>query len=400
MTDFQAGFGRIEITPQHLGYSLLGYGNRQHGATAVHDPLWARAMVVRQKRAAWALCSLDMCWVTAETVARIRQLVSEQTKLRPEAVLIVATHTHSGPSDLEAGNWDRPLAELVTAAIVQAWEGLQPARLATGAGFLYGHSLNRRWFERPVDPGVGLLRVDSAEGALLGQVVNFGCHPVVLGSDNYQLSADFVGYGLERVEKSLGGVCLFTNGACGDINPLTDTVRAQLAERRSFTTMVPDVRYYGQDERPVSIGDRQGGTFVEAKHLGEALADEVIYIAQGLTATEPERPPWSAQAQVNHVDQGEELIETQAVGVGDFALVAQPGEVFVETGLEIKANLRRRGYRYPWLVSYANDWQLYLAPEVAFPEGGYEVNRAEEMNHSPQLQARLWGAIEDKLPGA
>ena len=91
------------------------------------------------------------------------------------------------------------------------------------------------------------------------------------------------------------------------------------------------------------------------------------------------------------------MIETQALGVGDFALVAQPGEVFVESALQIKAALRRRGYLYPWLVSYANDWQFYLTPAAAFPEGGYEVARAQDKNHSPQLQERLQAGIESAI---
>jgi hypothetical protein len=73
-------------------------------------------------------------------------------------------------------------------------------------------------------------------------VINFGLHPVVLGSDNYLVSADFVGYATTEIEQG-GGVCIFTNGGCGDVNPLTETVRRQLAERQAFTTMVDGVRY-------------------------------------------------------------------------------------------------------------------------------------------------------------
>ena len=79
-------------------------------------------------------------------------------------------------------------------------------------------------------------------------------------------------------------------------------------------------------------------------------------------------------------------------------MVTQPGEVFVESALAAKAGLRRLGYRYPWLVSYANDWRYYLAPEAAFPEGGYEVNWALKQKHSPQLQQRFWAAIEPLIP--
>jgi hypothetical protein len=219
MSDFQAGFGKVEITPDHFGFPLQGYGNRQSPATGVHDPIWAKALVVSQGEGAWALGSVELCWISAQTVAEIRRLVSAATDLRPEAIMITATHTHSGPGDLDPGNWDRPFAELVSEALITACQVRQPAQLATGAGFLYGHSLNRRWFERPIDPGVGVLRIDDLAGHRLGLVINFGLHPVVLGADNYLVSADFVGYATTEIEQG-GGVCIFTNGGCGDVNPL------------------------------------------------------------------------------------------------------------------------------------------------------------------------------------
>ena len=394
MAELHAGLARVAITPDHLGFPLMGYGNRKSNSTGIHDPIWARALVLRNGDQAWAMCSLDLCYVDADMVAEIRRRVAAQTALEPAAVLICTTHTHSGPNANDAGNWDRPFADLVAEAIVTAWEGAQPAHIAHGAGFLYGYSINRRWFDRPVDPGVGVLRIDDIEGKLLGVAVNFGLHPVVLGYDNYLVSADYVGYATADVEEALDAICLFTNGGCGDINPLTDTVRRQFAAGEYFTTMAHDARFYGEGPHPVAIGNRGGGTFAEAETIGKALAQEIRYVSQGLQSRPVAATPWHVQAQANHLDDGVEYVETQALGIEDFVLVAQPGEVFAESALDVKAKLRVLRYTYPWVVSYANDWQLYLTPEVAFPEGGYEVGRAVERHHSPHLQHRLWQAIE------
>jgi neutral ceramidase len=85
------------------------------------------------------------------------------------------------------------------------------------------------WFERnptmiptsPVDPTVTILRIDTAKGDPLAILINYACHPVVLGSDNPQYSADFPGITNRVVEKSLGGKVesFFVQGAPGDINP-------------------------------------------------------------------------------------------------------------------------------------------------------------------------------------
>jgi hypothetical protein len=354
--------------------------------------------VVKRGDAAWALCSVDLLLVTAPTVAEIRAQVSQATGLAPAAVLVAASHTHSGPLEREAGNWNRPIAAMIAEVILAAWANLQPARMGHGAGFLYGHSINRRWFDRPVDPGVGVVRIDDPAGQLLGLVVNFACHPVVMGYDSFLISADYVGYATRAVERELGGLCLFTNGGCADVNPLTTQVKQQMEAGRRFTTMAPTAHYYGSADDAIAIGDRAGGTFAEAEVIGLALAQEVGKVARGLATQEPDGVPWSAQAMINHLDEGEELLETQALGIGDFGLVSQPGEVFVESALATKAGLRRLGYRYPWLVSYANDWRFYLAPKAAFAEGGYEVNHALRQHHSPQLQQRFWAGIEPLIP--
>jgi len=400
--DLLGGFGHIEITPDNLGLPMMGYGTREHGtriggSEGVHDPLWARAFGLKRGENAWALCALDLVGVDAETVAEIRRQVSERTGLPPKAILVTAIHTHSGPDELDAENWNRPLAEMVAGAILQAWDNLQPVRVASGAGVLYGRSINRRWFDRPIDPGVGVMRVDDREGAVLGTVVNFGLHAVVLGGDNLQISADYVGYARDAVEDALEGTCIFTNGGAADVNPITETVRRQLAEGRPFVTMT-GAQYYGEGPDPIFIEERKGGSFEEAESLGHAVAQEVVRVAEGLKPHLPSTGPWSVAAWVNHLADGEELVETQALGVGDFALVGQPGEVFVETALRMKTRLRSLGYRFPWLVSYANGAYSYLPPLEAFSEGGYEVERARTHGHAEDVQERLWSGIREVLP--
>jgi len=74
-------------------------------------------------------------------------------------------------------------------------------------------------------------------------------------------------------------------------------------------------------------------------------------------------------------------------------IVSQPGEVFAETAMEFRRRLQTMGVVQPWTVGYANGWQLYLPPETAFPEGGYEVDWAVHLGISPRLQNRLWDSL-------
>jgi hypothetical protein len=399
MDIFEAGFSAVEITPDHMGFPLYGYGDRKGNSTGVHDPLYARTMLLKTGQAAWSLTVLDLVAIDAKTVNEVRRIAAGTTGMNPQSIMVSCIHTHSGPSVGDSGNWERPPAELIAEGVIAAWRNLQPAKLGASAGFLYGYHVNRRWMERPVDPSVNVARFDDLQGKPIGVAANFGLHPVVMGYDNFLISADYVGVARRVVEAALGCPCVFANGSAADVNPITKNVRKQLAERKSFVTMT-GAYYYGRGKDTVELADRIGGTFEEVEEIGQAVGNQIVAVAGPIQTQAPPNAPWSFDAYVNHLEEGEEPIETFAMGIGDLILVGEPGEIYVETGLELKAKVRRWGYRFPWVVSYANDWQAYLSPEAAFPEGGYEVEMSKTAKHTPNLQARFWEALSQGIPPA
>jgi hypothetical protein len=64
--------------------------------------------------------------------------------------------------------------------------------------------------------------------------------------------------------------------------------------------------------------------------------------------------------------------ELQVIRIGDLALVALPGEIFVEIGLAIK---NRSPFPVTAVVGLANDHIGYVPTRRAFGEGGYETWR-------------------------
>ncbi len=422
MTVFRAGFGRADVTPK-LGCRLVGYANRPSGATGVHDRLSARALVLEDQGGRWAIISCEFCYLNADTVADIREAIEGRVGIPPTNVFVATTHTHSGPHDRDADNWDRPLAELVADAVEQACDALQPARIGSGYGMLYGYSVNRRWLDRPVDPGVAVIRVDDAEGRPLGLVTNFGCHAVVLGYDNLMISADWPGYACAKLEEELGEgtTCLFLQGGSGDINPLVSGVRRRLRSGHTVVAIGEVSSYYGSADDPElwNIGDRGGGTFEEVAELGEAFAEEALHVARGIRTDVPATPLWSEQVIVDAAagpdeprlepeglalalvterplisNEGTIPAEIMLLGVGDALLVGEPGEVFSQTAVNLRTRLRLYGYATPMLVGYANGWLVYLPEPEAFDEGGYEPGWAMRLGLSRHFQARVWEAVE------
>jgi len=88
-----------------------------------------------------------------------------------------------------------------------------------------------------------------------------------------------------------------------------------------------------------------------------------------LTRFQNER--WAATWARRHQEQTEQRTEIQALSLGDsLALLALPGEFFVETADDIRS---RCGVEDLLVACYANDYIGYVIPPDAYDEGGYEA---------------------------
>ena len=175
--------------------------------------------------------------------------------------------------------------------------------------------------------------------------------PVTLDYANLRFSADYVAPFRQTLSAAFGGAgVVFLNGAAGNINPArfpTSSARTSTSRRRS--------RY------PVNWGG-----FAEADRLGRTLAGEALQAAERALPVEgetisgalPVRLPLKRPEQLaEFLDfmsfresyrarlMGSDELETevQVLRIGDVALLALPGEPFVELGLELKRRSKDAG---------------------------------------------------------
>jgi hypothetical protein len=416
MSILNAGVATSLVTPK-LGCQLIGYFNRPEGAKGVHDDLHARALALDNGDTILALCAVELLWLWDGIIAEIRDSTAKRCGIPAKNVLIACTHTHAGPAPHHTENWETSLPDLIADAIVAAYEARQPARVGFGFGQLFGYNINRRWLNRPADPSVGVMRVDTLDGEPLAVVSNYACHAVVMGYDNYLISGDWPGYSSRHLEAQLGCPALFFQGGAGDVNPLTETVRQRLAAGHPVGTIGDLTGHYGGykpgEPNHWNIGDRGGGTFLECETLALAYNAEVLRVWRAIQ-TAPELPLWVELAMVNgavgpdeppaeglppeyrslmsQTPNGSISLEIMLVGLGQALFITQPGEVFSETAVEFRKRAQQMGYEFPWLVSYANGSYAYLPPENAFDEGGYEVSWARRVGLSRHLQNRIMDA--------
>lgn len=236
----RAGVSKTDITPT-THEVMWGFESRLAAAESTLDPLYARVLILEAGGQRLAIVALDLGRSFGEaSLDRLRESTHKSSGI--SCMLVCASHTHSAPiikDEYTAAPpaWEQRAIDRIAAAIAQAAANLVDAKIGTGTGSVYiGHNrLPLRadgtfgWFERnetmlptsPVDPTVTVLRVDGTDGKPLAILVNYACHPVVLGPDNLQYSADFPAAMNRTVEDAFGGHVLsfFLQGAPGDINP-------------------------------------------------------------------------------------------------------------------------------------------------------------------------------------
>src|SRR5262245_17035038 len=126
-TPFLAGAATRTITPT-LGERpvfLAGFqGDRR--ATAVHTPLYARALAMRRGDQVAILVACDLIGLQRDDIDEIRSALAPHD-VAPDALIVACTHTHSGPdtlglwgADADSSGVDPIYLATVRRAIIQA----------------------------------------------------------------------------------------------------------------------------------------------------------------------------------------------------------------------------------------------------------------------------------------
>jgi hypothetical protein len=226
----RAGAGRAEIEVP-LGMPLSGYGNRTNvPSTGVHDPVYARALVLESEGRRAAVVGTDLLIITLELREDVEARVSD---LDLDFLSISATHTHysiGAYADNKVaeiavmGKYDPAAFEIVASSIKKALReaaaDMKPAMIAAGSGPGPDVTANRRHKGGPTDPKMRVLGVWAEDGNLMALIMNHAIHPTTMPSKTTLVSGDNTG-AAERIMEELhpGTVAIFMNGGEGDQSP-------------------------------------------------------------------------------------------------------------------------------------------------------------------------------------
>lgn len=401
----KAGIAKHNVTPP-VGVDLTGYVARTGPSNKVHDDLFATAMVLDDGTKRIGIIAIDLVGTDMAQDAALRDAISKATGIEPRNLLIASSHTHAGPAVgvlRECGEPDeaatRRLWSQIVAAAKEANENLVEARLSYARAESDLARNRRSWViaakaqQSPTsgvitDREVGGLLVEM-EGRPSAVIFNYACHGVVLGGDNLEISADWIGAAREALEAS-GSIetALFLQGCCGNINPPThgafdevkragESVAKPLLDALATAKPIddPKIKVAWKEvelpymELPSEQELAQEITFrrieIEKAQAGGASIELKVHKAH---------LGWAQDALKMVVEGGPESVRVglQAISIDGVVLATLPGEPFCEYGLEF----RKATKSGVMPVGYANGNIGYIPTAEAYKEGGYEVDDA------------------------
>jgi len=253
-SSLRAGFATVDITPP-LGLEMAGFGPYyDRRATGIHDPLMAHAVVMETDGRRIAIVACDLAAVSQALTQKVREEVARTTGIPGQRVMVNASHTHSGPAVPRWIGWgaqdEKYLNELpgkIAQAVEDASHNLHVVDLYYGEAPVEGVAANREYENGPTDKSVRVLKFMQGT-KLLGFIVNYSVHNVLMSEENRQYSKDLTGVAIEKVLRDYpGAVGVYLQGSCGDINPVGRINHVPLAECLASLERLSDL--FAQDIR-------------------------------------------------------------------------------------------------------------------------------------------------------
>ena len=429
----------MDITPK-VGVAHAGWGAQTHQVSIGNDmPLHVTALVVTKGNVELAIVDVDIGIFTNPQDKKIRELISKKSGIPFGNIRLAYTHTHSGPItfgqwikdgiDL-ANEWWNTIPDACAKAVIEAKATAQPARTGFGRGSCdvninrrpsrdNGQLFTGRNWDGAVDHSVDVVSFDDADDNPIATIVNYAMHPTIMAHQNQWVTPDFPGPMRSVVEHTVGGLCLFLQGASGNQGPVdgftgdlrvyrkvgsklgAEAARVRLniepRERKENLDQIlisgADLGIYsnvpinesddtvGVSNVPVDLPSRNVISLADAQAGFDAGEKELESARASMASEEEIRKAVSKVMRANiqlsvarlsdtNTHDGHIEITAQSMRIGETVLVSIPVEPFVELAQGVK---ERSSSANTVFSGFSNGHINYLATDIAFEEGGYEV---------------------------
>ena len=411
----QVGAARVDITPApDAALPMSGYASRTQGFQRIHDHIYVRAIVLSDGASQAALVAWELIGVPNHVWEELSQRIAKELGIPQDNLLLAAVHDHGAPSlagmyghspSPGAHGQTNPAGEESSAATIayttkvendafeavrRAKANLRPAQFGFGTGKAYVNVNRREFFpkmgwwwlgynaEGPSDKTLAVVKFSDMSGKPIALFINYPVHAVVMGPENLAVTGDLAGatsrfveqyyqgriatrsdagweleVGLEEKAGGEGPVAIWTSGAAGDQNPITND---------------------------------EGEDFTMVEGLGRILGEESVRVANSIAMMSSQARIESAQRVITCPGQQVTLgptprtthtfmdaepvnIRLSLLKLNDVALTGVSGEVFTRIYQHLKKD---SPFTATIMVTHANGSSGYIPSDDAFDPISYE----------------------------
>jgi neutral ceramidase len=431
--EFRAGAALLDVTPE-LGSLIVG-GFNPIPARHIHDPLYARALVLDDgaHRIAFVVC--DNVAITREAIDAAKEIIERQSKLPGSRVMVSSTHTHSGPSarpetsipsdkiptaataPVPLTPYQAFIARRIADAVHCAINNLEPAKIGWGSVSQPKHVFNRRWYVSdealrhnpfggidrvrmnpptaspalekpagPTDPEIPFISVQSKAGRPIGMLAAYSLH-YVGGVPAADISADYYGMYNQRMRELVGAerqepafVSLMANGTSGNVNNI-DFSRKRPSQKpyehmREVAHEIADAVFAAYQKLEYRDSVTLDSRYQELTLGLRRPSAELVAKSRELLSNPARTPPWHGNERI-YANRVLQLAQGPATVLAPLQAFRIGGIAIMtipaETFVEIGLDLKARSPIKPaFAISIANGAYGYMPTPEQHKLGGYE----------------------------
>jgi len=400
----KAGIAREIITPK-IGGLLSGYGSDKP-STSVNDDLTVTALAIEYEKTRVVLMSATVCLIDNNLTARLRALCGAAANVPAENVILSATHTHSGP-EMNTEYNDQIFIPKCVAAAKASVKDMKLAKVGVGKTESRV-GINRRkltpedrvllsnnpW--ATFDPEMTVISFMGEDKKTIANIVHYACHCTAAGI-NTEITRDWAGVMIDRLEMESGGTTMFVQGMQGDAGP-----RLPNGEDKGDASSFSNIYGASGIVYAMELGAIAALDAVRAYKDIREYRDEVLSVITGEVKL-PHAPLMSleeAKSELAKLEAGTagrwtvgnrsnltriiELHEKGETGEAFFVypqtLIKMGSIVFIPVPFEVSSEISLRlrtysQYGHTLALGCTNGSNSYLVSKDQICRGGYEVER-------------------------
>ncbi|MDD2474567.1 MAG: hypothetical protein PHI32_01505 [Dysgonamonadaceae bacterium] len=412
--NMKVGVSRIDITPP------IGYPVHKVISTGVLDPLEVKTIVLTQGKTNAALISADLFYIPSNLSTLVRKLASEKTGIPISNICLTATHTHADPTcfndvDVYISKMDEgklteqdekgyagQLINNLVQSVIEAQTNLKQVSIKASIIPVEGLFFNRRHLMKdgsvkmnggflnpdvirtvgPVDPGVGfVLFNDEENGNPYTSLTTFAMQLATIGSTD-KFSSGVPHFLEQKLQGSLGEsfVSVFAEGTCADVNHWDITKPGPQSGYEHATKPIGEKIATNLLETIPELNKSNGSLAVSNKIIHVPLQTYSKMDLEWAKSYDETGASAIVKARIRKILSLEELrakygdtlsMEVQVFKLNEeTAIVALPGQIFVELGLALKEN---SPFKNTLILTLANSHEECIPIRKAYAEGSYEI---------------------------